>query len=137
MPIIICGKTQKKTTMKRKDSGFSMIELLVVIGILGILAAIAIPQINSYKNKGFLARAQSDLRHFATAQEAYFVDHQVYKSCSNQACVSLLPGVNSLSPGITLTITATATGFTMQTDHPQLPATCQWNSSQEGFLGCT
>lgn len=128
---------RKLNVREKRDAGFSMIELLVVIGILGILAAIAIPQINSYKSKGFVARAQSDLRHFATAEEAYFVDYQVYKTCTNQSCISILPGVNALSPGITLSVTATATGFTAQTNHPQLDTTCRWDSSQEGFIGCS
>jgi prepilin-type N-terminal cleavage/methylation domain-containing protein len=119
------------------ESGFSIIELLTVIGIIGIIAAIAIPQYTLYRNRGFIARAETDLRNFAIAEEAYMVDHEVYKSCSNSGCSTTLEGVNSLSAAITLEITATTTGFTGTSTHPAVSVTCRWDSSNVGFLGCS
>jgi prepilin-type N-terminal cleavage/methylation domain-containing protein len=61
-----------------KQDGFTLIELMIVIAIIGILAAIAIPQFSAYRARSFNAAASADLRHLATTQEAYFVDHSVY-----------------------------------------------------------
>jgi len=62
----------------RKQEGFTLIELMVVIAIIGILAAIAIPQFGFYRKRSCNSAAQNDLRNFTTAQEAFFVDNESY-----------------------------------------------------------
>jgi type IV pilus assembly protein PilA len=64
----------------QNESGFTLIELLVVVAIIGILAAIAIPQFSAYRKRGYEAQVKSDLRNAATAEEAYFTQHFTYKS---------------------------------------------------------
>jgi type IV pilus assembly protein PilA len=66
----------------QSESGFTLIELLVVVAIIGILAAIAIPQFSAYRKRGYEAQIKSDLRNAATAEEAYFASNQpsTYKS---------------------------------------------------------
>jgi len=63
--------------LHRKE-GFTLIELMIVIAIIGILAAIAIPQFSAYRTRSYNSAAQSDLRNMATAQEAYYVDYSTY-----------------------------------------------------------
>ncbi len=67
-----------RRTTKSGAEGFTLIELLIVVVIIGILAAIAIPQFTSTKEKAFDAAAQSDIRNLMTAEEAYFFNHQAY-----------------------------------------------------------
>jgi len=62
----------------RNRKGFTLIELLIVVAIIGILAAVAIPQFSAYRIKGFNSAATSDLRNFKTQLESSFADNQVY-----------------------------------------------------------
>ena len=60
--------------------GFTLIELMIVIAIIGILAAIAIPQFSVYRTRSYNASANADLRNACTTQEAYFVNKSKYTS---------------------------------------------------------
>jgi type II secretion system protein G len=62
----------------RKQKGFTLIELLIVVAIIGIIAAIAIPNLLNAINRGRQKRSMADMRAIATALEAYSVDFNFY-----------------------------------------------------------
>ena len=62
----------------RNQKGFTLIELMIVIAIIGILAAIAIPQFSSYRAKAYNSAAVSDARNMRTDLEAYYAEWEMY-----------------------------------------------------------
>jgi len=66
--------------MKRgmRARGFTLIELLIVVAIIGILAAIAIPQFNAFRTRAYNASAVTDIRVFRTVMESYLHSYSVY-----------------------------------------------------------
>jgi len=62
----------------RNRKGFTLIELLIVVAIIGILAAVAIPQFAAYRMRGYNSAAISDLRNFKTSLESHFADNSRY-----------------------------------------------------------
>ncbi|MBI2354917.1 MAG: prepilin-type N-terminal cleavage/methylation domain-containing protein [Deltaproteobacteria bacterium] len=62
----------------RNRKGFTLIELLIVVAIIGILAAIAIPQFAAYRARGYNSAGNSDIKNIKTTLEAYYTDNQYY-----------------------------------------------------------
>jgi type IV pilus assembly protein PilA len=103
---------------KMKDQkGFTLIELMIVIAIIGILAAIAIPQFNAYRKRSYNSSAVADLRNAATAQEAYFVDESTY--CSTTGTLIGTTYGLYLSDKVVFAISsANASTYVMTSYHP-------------------
>jgi type IV pilus assembly protein PilA len=100
--------------MRPFRSGFTLVEVLIVMVIVGILAAIAIPKYTATKQRAYFAVMRTDLRNLATAQEAYF-------QSANQYYDGPVPPPGSevtLSPGVTVTLSdVTATGWAATATH--------------------
>jgi prepilin-type N-terminal cleavage/methylation domain-containing protein len=103
----------------RARPGFTLVELLIVIVVIGILAMIAIPNFQNTKGKAMKSAMMSDLRNLSTAEESYLFDNETYTSA--------LTAMNyNASPGVTITIVgATASGWSASATNPQsYPFTC-------------
>ena len=111
----------------RNDTGFTLLELLVVVSIVGILASIALPQYASYRARGFDVIVESQVRHIATGQEAYFAGNSTY---SND--ITSIEGM-VLNDGVTISITTgnsgdIASSFKIHGSHQQAAHEYDWVS---------
>jgi prepilin-type N-terminal cleavage/methylation domain-containing protein len=101
--------------------GFTLIELMIVVVIIGILAAIAIPKFTGTKEKAFTATMKSDLKNFASAQESYYYDNGAYyNGVVPNAALAFDP-----SAGVTVTVvSADVTGFSATSAYANIAVTC-------------
>lgn len=65
-------------TSKRRLAGFTLIEVMIVVAVIGILAAVAYPSYSSYIQKGKRATAQAALMELASKQQTYLLDRRLY-----------------------------------------------------------
>jgi type IV pilus assembly protein PilA len=68
-------KRLRVVTLRGSEKGFTLVELLIVVAIIAILAAIAIPQFSKYRSRAYITEINSDAKNAYTAAQAYLTDN--------------------------------------------------------------
>ncbi len=122
--------------------GFTLIEIMIVVVIIGVLALIALPRFGSTREKAYRSQMQTDLRSIVVAQEAYFDLNLAYAPD-----VSLLDF--NKTPAVTISILETAgNGWSAKATHTAIPDECGFYTGpvsppagipipDQGIIACT
>ena len=117
-PTSTTHKPPEKRSRKRRLAGFTLVELLVVVTLIGILALISLPRFSRTREKAYRSQMQTALRTLVTAQEAYFDKNYQYSAD--------IAGLDqSVTPMVTLQIAEVGgNGWSADAMHQMTTITC-------------
>ena len=97
----------------KRDDGFTLVELMVVVAIIGVLSAVAIPNFKKYQAKAKVSEAKLQLSSIYTAQTSFYADFNIYHNCLKYMGYDPSPEVASryYTTGITSAAAVSAGAF--------------------------
>ena len=119
----------------RNNKGFTLIELMIVVVIIGILAAIAIPKFSNTKEKAYVAAMKADLRNLATYEESYAADSNGVYFAGDGSAQGFRPSQNVTVTASLATTSTGAASWSAVATHASTGTTC--DSSADGVISCT
>jgi len=144
--------TLNKPRLQANEKGFTLIELMIVIAIIGILAAIAIPNFISYRNKAFCSGAESDANAIISSLSDYFavpshvtglsgnitatgtgVAGLILPALSNKNTAVLSTAVNATTGALEHTVVVTDISARCPLDYRTSQANAGWSTSANTF----
>ena len=119
----------------RGDAGFSFVELVAYIGLLGILVVAAVPQIKNYRLYSVVTTMQSDARQFSSAAEAAYTISYTYPASTSTASDPAFLKRASASPGNVVAFINRGGAYQVQVKNPtKAPGkTVVWDSTLGGL----
>jgi type IV pilus assembly protein PilE len=123
-----CARAREERDTLAASGGFTLLEVAIVVTVLTVLTAVALPIYSGFIERAKVATMQSDLRNLATVQEAHFGNHQGYASNPS----SLDDGLQT-SENVTVFIdSGTATGWGATAMHSSTASSCRIAYSSSG-----
>jgi type IV pilus assembly protein PilA len=119
----------QKYSSHKSTSGFTLIELLIVITIIGILAAIAIPQFNQYKIRGYDAHSKQALKDMHLLCNAYWLDTDALQGCDLPKIKEVTYGFNQNADVVATLPSSPLDNFCASAKHNSSPNTYSIDSA--------
>jgi type IV pilus assembly protein PilA len=118
---------------KTNQQGFSLVELMVVVAIIGILAALAVPRFQMFQAKARQTEAKNNLSHIYTLQESFYGDNEKYGNVAATGAEGACPG-DTGADNIGFRVTP-CTGGKVRYTYTSAPSGAGWTATARAAAG--